>query len=358
MNLFGQRHLVLTTISILCLLINSLRAQDGFKIYMIGDAGDHEETEGTLKNLQKELIQNPKSAVIFMGDNSYKDILWGIIPFGFKGFDSTKNTIDKIRSQLDVLNQYQGSAYFIPGNHDWWNRTTYEKGRPKLAMEESFIENNLMQHSSIANPGKVFLPANGNYGPEFVDLNHQSIRLIFIDTYRIIQTGIKKGKIPEEESTFYDRLDSVIREGFFRKEKMIVFAHHPVYDAGPYNRQLKHPYLFKRIKASYTDFPSYRIMAARINKVLQRYPGIYYASGHVHALQYFYTKDSVHYIISGAGSKEKILSIKNIHRYDGSLSTNDYLLWNSGGFFELEFKDHTTQTTLYYDNGFLKCSLP
>lgn len=224
MNLIGRRHLVLITISILCLLINSLRAQDGFKIYMIGDAGDHEETEGTLKNLQKELIKNPKSAVIFMGDNSYKDILWGIIPFGFKGFDSTKNTIDKIRSQLDVLNQYQGSAYFIPGNHDWWNRTTYEKGRPKLAMEESFIEKNLMQHSSIANPGKVFLPENGNYGPDFVELNHQSIRLIFIDTYRIIQTGIKKVKFLKKKALFTIAWIVLSGRGFFAKKKLL-FLH-------------------------------------------------------------------------------------------------------------------------------------
>jgi hypothetical protein len=354
---FNRGATMLTMICLLFLATIRSPAQDGFNIYLVGDAGDHEETGGTLTNLQNELILHPNSAVIFLGDNSYKDILGGIIPFGYKGFDSTRNTIDKIRSQLDVLNHYRGSVYFTPGNHDWWNRTTYQKGRPKLAMEESFIEKNLKLNTSIANPDKVFLPGKGSYGPEYVELDQQSIRLIFIDTYRIIQTGIKKNKISPEEKTFYDRLDSVIREGYILKEKIIVVAHHPVYSVGPYTRHLKHPYLFGRIKASYASFPSYQAMSGKIIDVLRHYPGIYYASGHLHALQYFYTKDSVHYIISGAGSKEKILSVKNIHKYDGLLSPKDYLLWNSGGFFEIDFNKQTTNMILHYDNGSMKCSI-
>jgi predicted MPP superfamily phosphohydrolase len=341
----------------LLLTINSLQAQDTFKIFLIGDAGDHEEAGAALTNIQKELIKNPNSAVIFLGDNSYKNILWGIIPVGFKGFDSSRVTIEKVRSQLSMLDNYRGYAFFIPGNHDWWNRTTYEKGKRKLAMEESFIEENLKLNSQIANPDNVFLPKNGNYGPEYVDLNHQTIRIIFIDTYRIIQTGIKKNKIPDEEKTFYARLDSVINEGYLRKERIVVVAHHPVHVAGPYNNLLKHPYLFGRIKASSPDFPSYKAMISKINAILYKYPGIYYASGHAHTLQYFFTKDSIHYIISGAGSKEKMLSEKEIKKYNESLSPNEYLLWNSGGFFEIEFRGEISNTILYYDNGSKKCLL-
>jgi hypothetical protein len=337
-------------------MINTSSAQNGFKIYLVGDAGDHLQEEGVLTNLQKELAGNPNSAVVFMGDNSYKDALWGILHFGFKGFDSTRNTMEKIRSQLDILKDYAGSAFFLPGNHDWWNRTTYERGKAKLAMEESFIEKNLKMITSLANPGKTFLPANGDYGPEYIEVNHQSVRLVFIDTYRIIQTGIKKRKIPEEEKSFYDRLDTIIGQGYYLKEKIVVLAHHPVYSVSPFNRVLKHPYLFRRIKASSPGFPSYKTMSARINSVLRHYPGVYYASGHLHALQYFY-KDSIHYIISGAGSKEKILNVKDVHKYNGSLSADDFLLWNSGGFFELEFNDET-KIILHYENGSQKCVLP
>ena len=349
----------------LTLLISSLLSvqlshaqQDSFKIYLVGDAGDHIESGETLKNLHKELLGHPNSAVIFLGDNSYKDELWGIVPFGFKGFDSSRNTIEKIRSQLSLVEKYKGYIYFTPGNHDWWNRTTYKKGVSKLAMEESFIKQNLKKNSTIANPGNPFLPSGGNYGPEWVELNNQSIRLVFLDTYRIIQTGIKKAVIPEEEKSIFLKLDSVIREGYLRNEKVVVIGHHPVYSKGPYNRTLKHPYLFRRIKASNSSFPSYLEMANRINEILHKYPGIYYVSGHIHALQYFYTSDSIHYIISGAGSKENKMSKKEIVRYDASLKLNEYLLWNSGGFFELEFGRDSVNTLLYYNNGLQKCSLP
>jgi hypothetical protein len=332
-------------------------AQNNFKIFLVGDAGDHEESGETLINLRKLLLNNPNSAVVFLGDNSYKNVLWGMIPFGYKGFDSTRNTIDKINSQLALLDHFQGSAFFTPGNHDWWNRLSYERGRPKLAMEEAFISKNLEKNTSIANPGNVFLPKNGGYGPDYVELNNQTIRLIFIDTYRIIMTGIKKNKIPQEELLFYDRLDSIIRAGYQLKQKVVIVAHHPVYSLGPLNRSLSHPYLFRRIKASYTQFPSYKMMASKIDSILHRYPGIYYVSGHLHALQYLYTKDHVHFIISGAGSKENKLSEKEMAHYDQGKLPGDFLIWNSGGFFELEFNSGSVNTYLYYDNALLKCSL-
>lgn len=357
MNFSRKLSLIFNVFCLLFLAFNDSFAQNGFKIFLVGDAGDHEESGETLKNLQKELIKNPNSAVVFMGDNSYKDILWGIIPFGYKGFDSTRNTMDKIRSQLSLVDNYQGSVFFVPGNHDWWNRLSYARGKGKLKMEESFISENLKLNKTIANPENVFLPKNGNYGPDCVELQNKTVRLIFIDTYRIILAGIKKGKIPPEENLFYEQLDSVIRTGYLLKQKIIVVAHHPVYTIGPVNKKLKHPYLFRRIKASYTHFPSYELMASKINAILQHYPGIYYASGHVHALQYFYTKDSIHYIISGAGSKENMLSAKEVLEYDKGPSPADYLKWNSGGFFEIEFGPEFTQTFLYFDNARVKCSL-
>ncbi|HEY4966375.1 MAG TPA: metallophosphoesterase [Puia sp.] len=324
----------------------------------MGDAGDHKEAGETLVNLRRELISHPNSAVIFLGDNSYKDVLGGIIPFGFKGFDSSKNTIAKLRSQLNLMNEYKGWVYFTPGNHDWWNRTSYAKGKAKLQMEESFIESNLKMNTSIANPDKLFLPANGIYGPEYVELNHQTIRLVFFDSYRIIQTGIKKNNPPEAEKSFYHNLDSVIHDGYLLKQRVVVISHHPVYLRGPYDRTLKHPYLFARIKASNSSFPSYKTMIDSLEKVLKRYPGIYYVSGHVHALQYFNNSDSVHYIISGAGSKEIKLSEKQVRQFDVSVLPDEYLLWNTGGFFELDFQEDRVNTVLYYNEGSLKCTLP
>ena len=347
------------TSKLLCtvlLPVNFAFAQQSFRLFLVGDAGDHKEAAETLVNLGKELVKYPNSAVVFLGDNSYKDIFWGWIHHGFKGFDSSENTMAKIRSQISLLDEYRGSAFFIPGNHDWWNRTTYEKGYRKLAMEESFIEDNLKNNMNIANKENVFLPKNGAYGPEYVELNQGTIRIIFIDTYRIVQTGIKKSKIPQEEKQFYPRLDSVIREGWLRNQKIIVAAHHPVYSSGPHTRSLKHPYLFGRIKASSPDFPSYHQMILQITKILSHYPGIYYVAGHLHALQYFYTRDSIHYIISGAGSKEIELSQEEETKYEVR-SPNEFLLWNTGGFFAIDFNGKSDQIILYFDDGSRQCFL-
>src|ERR1700712_730442 len=269
MKFSKQAYLIFNLFCLLCLVLNDSFAQKSFKIFLVGDAGDKEESGETLKNLQKELTTNPNSAVVFMGDNSYKDILWGLIPFGYKGFDSTWNTMEKIRSQLSLLNNYKGSAFFVPGNHDWWNRTTYARGKDKLAMEESFISENLKSNKTIANPENVFLPKNGNYGPDYVELQNKTVRIIFIDTYRIILTGITKAKIPPEETLFYQQLDSVIGDGYRLKQKIIIVAHHPVYTIGPINKKLTNPYLFRRIKASFLSFPSYQVMAGKINAILQ-----------------------------------------------------------------------------------------
>ncbi|HLG33300.1 MAG TPA: metallophosphoesterase [Bacteroidia bacterium] len=91
-----------------------------FKVFLIGDAGDSKVTGETLDSLKSQLLANPNSAVIFLGDNSYRGGLWGILPSGFRGYDGSNGTQAKIKSQLNILDEYKGAAYFIPGNHDWW----------------------------------------------------------------------------------------------------------------------------------------------------------------------------------------------------------------------------------------------
>lgn len=75
MSFLKQPVLILNMLSALFLSFNSLHAQQPFKIFLIGDAGDHEEAGEALTNIQKELVKSPNSAVIFLGDNSYKNIL-------------------------------------------------------------------------------------------------------------------------------------------------------------------------------------------------------------------------------------------------------------------------------------------
>jgi predicted MPP superfamily phosphohydrolase len=338
--------------------LGTVAQESPFKVFLVGDAGEDAVTGPTLKNLQALLAVNPNSAVVFLGDNSYKSTLDGIIPFGFKGFDSSSLTQKKIRSQLDILNGYGGSAYFIPGNHDWWNRKSYKRGRGKLKMEQSFIQKNLEENKSMLNPDNTFFPKDGSPGPEFVELNHNSVRIIFLDTYRMILPGFKKDR-PDtalSEKKFYNALDLTIKEAFLENQRVIVVAHHPVYLHGPHSEPLKNYTILSRIKASNMNFPSYKEMSIKIRAILQKYPGIYFASGHVHGLHYAYTADSIHYIISGAGSKIQQVSQKEMEKYTTNRE-DEFSMWNNKGFFEIEFYPGRERIFLYYDEGKQVCEL-
>jgi hypothetical protein len=52
-----------------------------------------------------------------------------------------------------------------------------------------------------------------------------------------------------------------------------------------------------------------------------------------------------------------MLTEKEMIHYDRGPSPNDYLMWNTGGFFELEFSRGSTNTFLFYNNALQKCSL-
>lgn len=320
--------------------------QPGFKLFLVGDAGEDELTGETLDSLKSKLHNNPNSGVVFLGDNSYKDFLF--IPT-FKGFDSGRVTRKKMMSQLSILDGYRGSAYFVPGNHDWWNKTNFAVGKRKLKLEESFIEANLSKSNTLSNPASTFLPRDGSPGPATQELDSGKVKIVFIDTDWLILLGFKS--TPKEnfdyEPIFYHKLDSTIASAVAKKQVVIVVAHHPVYATGKIlANPVKHPYLFSRVKQSFLAFPSYKTMSGKITAILEKYPGVYYACGHIHALQY-HMHNNVHYIISGAGSKTNKVKDKN----ESPCNATDCVLWNEKGFFEIDFYSQRQDVMMYHDDG-------
>jgi hypothetical protein len=330
-------------------ILHVFAQQPQFKLFLIGDAGEDEQTGETLDSLKSKLNSNPNSAIVFLGDNTYKKAFFGLTE-GFKGFDSSKVAQKKMLSQLAILDNYKGSAYFIPGNHDWWNLTNFTKGKPKLKMEESFIETILGKNRSIANPGTNFFPENGNPGPATAQLNGGKVKIIFLDTDWPILLGFKT--TPKEnfdfEPIFYHRLDSVIASSVVKKQTVIVVGHHPVYFTGKVlSRPIKYPYLLPRVKQSYANFPASKKMADTLRAIFEKYPGIYYACGHIHALQY-HLHNNVHYLVSGAGSKTNHVKGKDAK---AACNTQDCMQWNEKGFFEIDFYEARQDIIMYHDQG-------
>ena len=346
-NRFMRRRLISFLLLILCSAAGT-KAQEAekptFRLYLIGDAGEDDTTESTLLDLKQKLLEDTNSAVIFLGDNCYRNAMYGLLPFEVKGYDGSKIAKARVMSQLSILKNYQGSAYFIPGNHDWWNYTNLRYGKRALALEEQFIEKYLRDSSKVKNGANTFLPDNGSFGPEFREFNNNKTRVIFLDSYRLI---LEEGSSRQDSTLlklFYSNLQRMLREGTAKHQKIVVVAHHPIHAKGKHSIPLAAwETLVRRLADANTNYPPYNKMATHLDSLLkeQHHPDIYYVAGHEHSLEYFFN-DSLHYLVSGAGSKVDSVDYKE------TVKENEYFIWNQEGFFEIEFYGRYERVLMYH----------
>ena len=339
--------------TLVCLLINSNGfAQNpdtpSFKLFLIGDAGEGDTTGATLHDLKIQLLKNPNSAVIFLGDNCYVNPYF-LLPLEVGGYDGSKLAQRRIMAQLNILRGYKGFAYFVPGNHDWWNHINLKKGKKRLLAEQSFIEDTLKNFKTIQNHKEgTFLPTNGSPGPISKDFNDGKTRVIFIDTYRLI---IEEGRKRHDDSllldSFYKDLKVQLTDATKKHEKIIVVAHHPIHAKGKHSLPLVFmERLNRRFADSNTNYPPYNKMSIHLDSLLKEHhhPDIYYVSGHEHSLEYFFN-DSLHYLVSGAGSRIDQVKYKPVD------NAEEYLIWNEEGFFEIDFYGRKETVLMYHRKG-------
>ena len=318
-----------------------------FKLYLVGDAGEGDTTGATLRDLHTELLKDSNSAVVFLGDNCYlKTFISSLFDLEVGGYNGGKTAKKRMMGQMNILRGYKGSAYFVPGNHDWWNMIDLKKGEKRLRQEEDFVEDTLKTFTSLKNHDKgTFLPSKGNAGPVSLDFNNGKTRIIFIDTYRlIIEEGRKRKSAATRLDSFYHSLETQLKDATSKHEKIIVVAHHPIHAKGKHSGPLIFwERVIRRFGDNNPNYPPYNKMAVHLDSLLkmQNRPHIYYVSGHEHSLEYLYS-DSLHYIISGAGSK--IDKVK-----DGSCENGfECLKFNEEGFFEIDFYGHKETVLMYH----------
>jgi len=315
-----------------------------FKLFLIGDAGEDDTTEHTLLLLGKKLKENPNSAVVFLGDNCYRKAMYGLLPTNVKGYDGSKITKARIQSQMNILKDYKGYVYFIPGNHDWWNYTNLKKGKRALLKEEKYIESILSGYKSLKNDSNTFIPDNGHPGPVFKEFNGNKTRIIFIDSYRLILAEGDRKRDTLLLNAFYKNLKNQLSDAKAKKQKIIVVAHHPIHAKGKHSVPLAAwQTLVRRIADSNTNYPPYNRMATHLDSLLKEAnrPDLFYVSGHEHSLEYFFT-DSLHYIISGAGSKTDQVNLESCN------NEGECLQWGVEGFFEIVFYGRKETVLLHY----------
>lgn len=333
-----MKHLIKKILLFLFLLCFSLlNAQDSkrFSVYLIGDAGEHTQPGPALLDLKKQLESDPQSAVVFLGDNVY--------PAGLSKSDP--KTMLRMDAQLDMLKDYKGAAYVVPGNHDWAAQTM--KGKAILLAQQKYVDSVCATRPIRNNASGAFFPKNSLPGPETVLLT-AGVRLIMIDTQWFLHVfkKNKNGSKQQTEKEFYSRLDSILLYAKQNNEQVIVAGHHPVFTNGKHSRKMQ-PLRFMinyvppfqlfglaglyRLFSQDIDHRQYKKMRKELLSIFHKYDKIVYACGHDHNLQLI-VQENDRYIVSGAGSK--LSGLRKKKRFD-SMWQDD----SSTGFIRLDIME-------------------
>ncbi len=273
------------------------------KVFLIGDAGNSKLGEMSigLKALQGKLDKaKNNSSVLFLGDNIY--------PAGLpdKGQEGRKVAKHRLQVQLDVVKSFEGDAYFLPGNHDW-----YADGLEGLKRQEKYIEKTL---------GK------GHYMPEDgcpldkVTIG-KDIVIIFVDSQWYLTNWDKHPTINDEceiktREKFLDEFSSLVKKA--RGKTTLIAIHHPMYSNGPHGgqytvKQQMDPLpilgtakniLRNTTGVSNADIQNKRYLELqkRLTTLAKENKKVVFVSGHEHSLQYL-IENNTKQIVSGAGSK-------------------------------------------------------
>lgn len=295
-------------IIVLSVILNNLYAQNkDYSLFLIGDAGDDTTQNEVHKTLKKHLTERQNSGVVFLGDNIYP-----------RGLDGTKEATLKLLTQLQILNNFKGDWFFIPGNHDWAKGRW--KGYKNIIRQANYV-NKFAEDSLKQFHEKHFLPEKGLPGPEVRDLGN--IVLIFTDTDWWLHRSFfhkvgKDGTLKQMELAYFSRLDSILTSAERQGKKTIFLSHHPIVNYGEhgYHKDKRWYYalvnytplqLFgllglNRALNAEMNQPRYRKLATKIVEVLEKHQNIIAVAGHEHNLQVIKRPNTL-FLISGSGSK-------------------------------------------------------
>ncbi len=304
----------MNTIALVC------PAQDAsnvnYTLFLIGDCGEPTIKDAPVGDVLRREVEKSgaESTVVYLGDNIY--------PFGLpaEGHFLRSRGEDILRTQADWISGLPAKGIFIPGNHDWqhWNRNGWE-----------FVLNQQLFIDSLKDENITMYPKAGCPGPIELHLSKDLVLLI-IDSQWILHAYEKPGEesdcFAKDPATLLILLeDAMVRN---RGKRIVLAAHHPVITYGDHGGVFSwqdhlfplvdlHRLLYIPMPVVGSLYPLYRAVLGHpqdikhvnynqyskaIQRLLAQHPGTLYVAGHEHALEHI-VKDSVHYVVSGSGSK-------------------------------------------------------
>ncbi|MFC5271176.1 metallophosphoesterase [Adhaeribacter terreus] len=318
-------------------------------VFLIGDVGAPKDKprEPTLTLMRKQLeVADSNSTAIFLGDNVYS--------YGMPEPDAYDRKISerRLNTQLDILKDYRGEKYMIPGNHDW--KQGLKGGWDAVKRQEEYVEEYL-KDSAFVTGGDFFVPDNGCPGPFEVKIQ-DDIVIIALNSQWWLQNedrpyGGNTGCNAVNETDVYVQIEDIIKKN--QGSNILVVAHHPMFSDGVhggYFTLLDHIFpvsivhkwaliplpiigsiypIARRFGGVSQDIfhPSYKAYIQNLLNIFEKYDNIIYAAGHEHNIQYYKHKN-LHHILSGSGCKVQHLRAKGnalfSHKEKGWAKVNYY----------------------------------
>ncbi|MEQ8471488.1 MAG: metallophosphoesterase [Marinoscillum sp.] len=334
------------------MLLVTLAFGQEINLYLIGDAGEpslpNDPTFDYLNEVTEEATAH--DVLIFLGDNLY--------PAGLPSHRSysRERMEQKLVPTLEAIKKFKGRSFIIPGNHDWAD--SGPDGWNQLMNMQSFVDHYLDDRT-------VFIPRNGCPGPIEVNLS-PDLLLIIMDTQYLLHRWEKPGEnsncLAKSSSDAIILLDDLLSRN--KDKNIVVAAHHPLYSFGPHgskytlrqhlfpltdaNRKLWIPLpvigsiypVFRSVFGSRQDIsnPRYKLIRNTLVKSLQQVDDLVWVSGHEHSLQYI-PKDSLHFVVSGSGSKTSVVRTRNLKSYTTAKNGFAKLTYDTMGTVNLKFFD-------------------
>ena len=300
------------------LFFKGLNAQE-FSIYLMGDAGEPKlPNDANISFLKEKAREATKDDVlIFLGDNIY--------PKGLPDEEHPDRQImeNKLKPQLDIIRDFKGRAFIIPGNHDWAQGR--RQGWDNVRNMEQFV-------TAYTGKPEAFLPKNGCPGPEEIILSDK-VTLIILDTQYFLHSQAKAREADGCEAPGTGEALELLEDMIIRNanKHIIVAAHHPLYSYGPHGgkykflkanlfplteaKSMKNLYIplpglgsiywiNRAVIGNIQDIPNpkYKIIRNVLLDILKKADNVVWANGHEHSLQYI-NRSNTHFVVSGSGSK-------------------------------------------------------
>jgi hypothetical protein len=309
--------IIIYSTSIASSVNDSSDAEVLYRVILIGDAGEpaKDHPEPVLIALSNEASLFDSTVIVFLGDNIYPNGLPD------KNHKKRKEYERRLDEQISVVEDADVATYFIAGNHDW--ASDNDVGWQQIKRQADYI-------SEKNNPKIRFAPLNACPGPELVPFGSK-VNFIFLDTQWWLQ---KKGRPdPEDSNCSYYNEDDIIRStdsllNLSKNKFTIVAAHHPLSTHGPHGGYFtwkQHIFPLTEVGSALwiplpiigSSYPLarnwgissqdisnsvYGNYISEMEKVLSKYSGIIYASGHEHSIQVIDGVGDNIYVVSGAGN--------------------------------------------------------